>query len=683
LGLRRTPRTQQRRHPATAADPEGVGGDSGSGAKRQDDQSAPPRGSAAADLSGAGDADGDAILSRNVLERAEQLAGTGSWEWDLRTDALLWSDNMYRLLGLEVGEVTPTPQYVLSRIHPDDRERVGHQLDLAKADGTLPDLTYRIMRPDGTERAMRAFSSSSPEQSDGRTTGLVGCVQDITELSDAHRRTVESLTLMETLAASAPFGFAFVDRDCRIVRINDMLAEMAGGAPEAHIGRTVAEVLPDVWAQMKSVYERVLTAGTPVVDLEVEHRRSPEQAHRHWRASFYRVRINDEVLAAGLIVVDVTERYHAEHLRTAIMDTMVEGLFVVDHDGRLTLMNAAATRILGWAEEELRGKRMHDKIHFQRADGSPLAWADSDLLRVRTEGRAVRRSHDAFTCKDGTICPVAYSAAPLRSDPDAMVVVFRDTSTEQAEEERARRKLDALAWVGRIREALDQDRLILYSQPIVPLTGGEPSQELLLRMVARGGEIIQPGSFLPVAEAYGLIGEIDRWVIGETVRRAAAGEFVEANLSAGSIRDFDLLPLIEREVREARADASLITFEITETALIGDLDSGAAFARSLTEVGCRIALDDFGTGFGGFTYLKKLPISFLKIDIDFVRELATSQADQHLVKAIVGLAQDFGYKTIAEGVEDATTLALLKSYGVDFAQGCYLGPPAPLAPLNA
>ena len=105
---------------------------------------------------------------------------------------------------------------------------------------------------------------------------------------------------------------------------------------------------------------------------------------------------------------------------------------------------------------------------------------------------------------------------------------------------------------------------------------------------------------------------------------------------------------------------------------------GEAFARGIVDLGCAVALDDFGTGFGTFTHVKKLPINFLKIDIEFVRDLVTSSANQHVVKAIINLAQGFGCQTVAEGVEDAETLALLEDYGVDFAQGFYLGRPAPL-----
>jgi len=394
-------------------------------------------------------------------------------------------------------------------------------------------------------------------------------------------------------------------------------------------------------------------------------------------ANYYPVRIGQEVIGVGVVVVDITEREQAEHFRSAVMDTIVEGLYVLDGEGRLTFMNAAASRLLGWSEAELAGRSMHEAIHFQHADGSPHAERDCELLKVRTEARSVHMAHEAFSRKDGTILPVAYSAAPLMAGTrvSGVVVVFRDTRLEHAEEDKAQRELDTLVWVGRIRDALDEDRLVLYSQPIVPLAGGRPSQELLLRMTGTAGEVISPQSFLPVAEKYGLIGEIDRWVIGEAIRVAAAGQRVEANLSAGSIGNIDLLALIERELRDTGADPANVVFEITETSLMKNLQAGEAFARGLSEIDCQVALDDFGTGFGGFTYLKKLPIDYLKIDIDFVLDLVTNRANQHLVKAIVGLAKDFGYQTIAEGVEDAETLELLRGYGVDFAQGFHLGRP--------
>src|ERR1700727_1346488 len=215
-----------------------------------------------------------------------------------------------------------------------------------------------------------------------------------------------------------------------------------------------------------------------------------------------------------------------DDFRAVVLENMAEGLAVCDSRGRLVFMNATASKMLGWSEDELLGSSAHDAIHYQRADGSPLAEADSALTMVRTEGRTVRIAQDAFTRKDGSIFPVAYSAAPLHSGTSVRgtVVVFHDTTEEQAERTRAQRELDTLSWVGRIRDALDSDRLVLYSQPIVPLSaGGTHSEELLLRMVGQKGELILPNSFLPVAEKYSQVWEIDQWVMTRAALLAAAG----------------------------------------------------------------------------------------------------------------------------------------------------------------
>jgi EAL domain-containing protein (putative c-di-GMP-specific phosphodiesterase class I) len=302
-------------------------------------------------------------------------------------------------------------------------------------------------------------------------------------------------------------------------------------------------------------------------------------------------------------------------------------------------------------------------------------------MRALTEGRTIRVTDDAFTRSDGRIFHYAGSAAPLLSGAAVRgsVVVFRDTTDEHEAEARAQRELDALAWVGRLRDALDEERLVLYSQPIAPLTArARQSEELLVRMVGRNGEIIPPGSFLPIAEKYGQIGEVDQWVISQAARLAASGRHLHANLSATSIGSLDLLRRVEEELSEAGTDPANVVFEITETALMRDLALGETFARGITDIGCGLALDDFGTGYGSLTYLQKLPIMYLKIDIAFVRDLVTNEANQHLVKAIVNIAQGLGQQTIAEGVENGETLEILSDYGVDSAQGYHLGRPQPL-----
>lgn len=493
------------------------------------------------------------------------------------------------------------------------------------------------------------------------------------------QQVAESLSLLETLQSSAPIGIGFVDRDFRIRRMNRRLAAVSGLPREDQIGRTVAEVSPELWLQLEPLYRSVLENGEAIVNQETSSAARFEIGKtNHWLSSLFPVRVDDEVIGIKVVTVDVTERNEARMLHSVVMQNMAEGILVTDRQDRVRFMNPAASRMLGWTEAELRGKPVHAAVHSRRAHGLPCADSDCALLSAghRTETTVV--ADDIFTRADGSTIPVAYSVAPLLagSTSGGVVVVFRDATKEKADLIRVQRDSDALTWLGLTRDALDEGRLVLYSQPIVALAEGRPSEELLLRMVGRDGEIIPPGKFLPAAEKHGLIEEIDRWVVIEAIALAASGRHVFVNLSAESIGSAELLAVIERELRETGADPANLVFEITETALMRSVAAAEAFTRYLVALGCRLALDDFGTGFGSFTYLKTLPVDFLKIDVEFVRSLGSSPANQHLVQAVVGLAHSFGQQTIAEGVEDAQTMDLLRGYGVEFAQGYYLGRPA-------
>ena len=571
-------------------------------------------------------------------------------------------------------------------IHPDDAEQAEHQWRAAVEAGTEFLTEYRIHRHDGIFRwhGLRARPLRGP---DGNIRTWVGSATDVhnekriqASLQKSEREAVEMLTLLDSVDAAAPVGFKLVDQHFRIIRINDRLAATNGLPAAEHIGRSVSEVTPQLWQQLEPIYRKAL-AGEPSdnVDITGTSAADPGQ-RRHWLASFFPVRVDGAVVGVGNVVLDVTERHEAAEFRAVVMDTMAEGLYVLDAAGALSYMNAAASRMLGWSQDELRGITVHDVVHFQRADGEPLPEHACDLFEVRTRGRTIRNLDDAFTRRDGTILRVAYSAAPLRagSTVNGAVVVFRDITDEAKERDALRRELDTLTWVGRIRDAIEENRLTLFSQPIEPLTGGYPSEELLLRMIGRDGSIVMPGSFLPVAEKYGLIAEIDRWTIAQAMRRAARSErIVEVNISAASIGTPDLLSFIKRELRESGADPTHVVFEITETALMTDIELGTTFAHALTDLGCGLALDDFGTGFGSFTHLKKLPVTHLKIDIEFVRDIVDNQANRSVVRSIVGLAREFGLHTVAEGVENQQTLELLRAEGVDYVQGYHIGRPEP------
>jgi diguanylate cyclase (GGDEF)-like protein len=236
---------------------------------------------------------------------------------------------------------------------------------------------------------------------------------------------------------------------------------------------------------------------------------------------------------------------------------------------------------------------------------------------------------------------------------------------------------DRETWVGRIHDALENDRFVLYAQPIIDLASGATAQhELLLRLRDHDDQLIGPLAFLPTAERCGLIGAIDQWVIQRATGLARSGQCVAVNLSAASAADPAVIALIERELRDQHTDPTTIMFEITETAVMQNLDHGRRFAERMVAMGCSFALDDFGTGFASFTYLKKLPVRYLKIDLEFVRDVSRSPRDRAVVSAIVELARGFGQQTIAEGVEDEETARVLRELGVTFAQGYLFGRPS-------
>jgi diguanylate cyclase (GGDEF)-like protein len=263
------------------------------------------------------------------------------------------------------------------------------------------------------------------------------------------------------------------------------------------------------------------------------------------------------------------------------------------------------------------------------------------------------------------------------------LMITADIALCEAKEAGGGRAVDAasgpnqkLTWADRIREAIDGERIVVYAQPIFDLRKEcVAREELLVRMLDDNDDVIPPSSFLPTAERMGLITEIDRLVLSKAIELAGRSQPIAVNVSGASLSD----PRLIADVRAAIGDGlnpAWLDFEITETAAISNMDHARAFAEAVTGMGCGLGLDDFGTGFSSFSYLKELPVQHLKIDIEFIRELPSSPTDQRLVGALVQFAKAFGLETVAEGIENAETLALVRAFEVDFAQGFHIGRPS-------
>jgi len=239
-----------------------------------------------------------------------------------------------------------------------------------------------------------------------------------------------------------------------------------------------------------------------------------------------------------------------------------------------------------------------------------------------------------------------------------------------------------MGWTRRIKEAIDQNRLVLVRQPIMSTRRRDvASYEVLVRLRDEQGNLLLPAAFLSTAERFGLATEIDRWVIVNAIRALSRHRQTTPairygiNLSGHTLSQPDIADFIINELQRTGLAPSAVVFEVTETTAITDMDVAVSFLSRLKSIGCGTALDDFGSGMSSFAYLHELPVDYVKIDGRFVRNIADNVMDQAMVRAMNDIAHALGKTTIAEFVENETSLQMLDQYGVDYVQGLYIGKP--------
>ncbi len=487
------------------------------------------------------------------------------------------------------------------------------------------------------------------------------------------------------------YAILMLDPGGRVVSWNAGAQRIKGYKPEEIIGRHFAAFYaPEDLAAGKPAKELAIAAAEG--RLEDEGWRVRKDGTRFWAGVVITALHDPDGALCGYCKVtrDLSERRAYEqrlaemsHRRLrAVTDSMGEALCTLDHAGHVSYINPAAERLLGWGTAELQEQTLHEVVHFRRRLNRSVHTIDDCPMHTGHKARvAVRVADDTFVRRDGTALPVSWVLTPVQTpEGDSSVIVITDNTRVKLAQRQLRRDIEQLEQVRAVHEALNEQRFELFAQPIIDLrSGATVSHELLLRMRERDGTIRAPCSFLPAAERSGVIHELDRWVIGQAARLAGAGHDVELNLSADSLGDPSLADDFIAAVTEHGADPARIVVELTETALLPDDTVAWTFIERIRALGCEFALDDFGTGFGTFSYLKRLPIDYLKIDIDFVRDLRSNPASRNVVEAVVALARSFGHRTIAEGVEDDETLQTLRRMGVDYAQGYLIGHPSPIA----
>ncbi len=305
---------------------------------------------------------------------------------------------------------------------------------------------------------------------------------------------------------------------------------------------------------------------------------------------------------------------------------------------------------------------------------------------------------DSFTnirCSIGIVMMTSENAdvAGLMSSADVACYSAKDMGRNQIhmyKDSDASLRHEEMKWVSRITSAVEDNRLELFYQPIIGIGKDNDSArghyELLLRMRDENGELVGPNQFIPAAERYNLMSTLDRWVIHEALsqladrnREGEARYTIAINLSGTSLSEDRFLDFVINELKAQKLPAGAICFEITETAAISNLSRVIYFMQALKKLGCKFSLDDFGSGLSSFTYLKNLPVDYLKIDGQFIRHVAEDNVDESMVRAISEVGHAMGIETIAERVETKQVLDKLGALGVEFAQGYYIARPASIA----
>jgi PAS domain S-box-containing protein len=594
------------------------------------------------------------------------------------------SPQIETILGYKAEEWSADATLWFRCLHPADRERALSDEARSAETGEPLNSEYRMIARDGSVIWFHD-EATIVRDDDGRMSFFHGVMLDITDRKRAEARLREGEARLADALRLAKMGTWEWDIVAKAGTISDELYEILGVSSEDYAARP-EDAIDLVHPDDRSIVERVIEEATR------EPKRFSCQARIVRSDGQIRVIENhgDVIVDRGKpvrvvgTVQDITERTRAEGaLRQSnaqfqsIIDNSPSVIYAKDRFFKYLFANRAFGRM------------------FQVEPAAMIGGSDEKIMPLDVAGRArasdrkvleeaeVVHEEEVIQRRDGDRTYLTQKF-PLRDEDGrvyAVCAISTDITERKAREQELRAEVD---WSIRVREAVRESKLELHAQPILELaTNTIHQEELLVRM--RGGrghdDLVMPSEFLPPAERFGLVQEIDRWVVAEAVKLAKERR-VEVNISGKSIGDTALIRLIESQLRSHGTDPANLIFEITETAAAENLDAARDFAWRLRGLGCGFALDDFGTGYGTFAYLKHLPVAFLKIDMEFVRYLAVDPSDQKIVKSIISVAQNFGMQTIAEGVEHQATLDLLRELGVDYAQGFLIGAPRPIDELD-
>jgi diguanylate cyclase (GGDEF)-like protein/PAS domain S-box-containing protein len=659
-------------------------------------------------------------------------ANDGMWDFDVERNEVYFSPRWKAMLGYSEDDRLDSPDW-RNLVHPDDMSRVQAAIrDHVAGKTPVFESVHRMRHRNGEWRWVQSRARARVD-AQGRLARLVGVELDITERKLYEEALFREKESAQITLQSIGDGVITTDAESVIDYINPVAEELTGWRLEDAMGRPVEEVFRAFHEETCEPLENPLAVSirrarpTKSVRPMLLIRRDGNELYVESTAAPIRDG-QGKIAGAVLVFHDVSESrelnrrlsYHASHdlltglvnrrefesrleraLKSAKAREASYALCYLDID-QFKIINdtcghSAGDALLGQVGALLKSKvRWRDTLSRLGGDEFGILLESCSIDEAMRTAELLREAvrNFRFTWEDRVFrLGASVGVVPITADNEdvASVLSAADSACAAAKEggrnrvhsfaendvELMRRRRE-MQWAARINAALEEGRFELFRMQIQPLQRAEPGShyELLLRLRDENGRIVSPDNFISAAERYGITPAIDRWVIENAFRwlvcEADEREklaLCSINLSGQSLGDDKFLPFVIDQFHRSGLDASKICFEITETAAVASFSQANRFIQALKELGCKFALDDFGRGLSSFGYLKHFPVDFLKIDGSFVREILRDPIDREMVRSINEIGHLTGKRTVAEFAENAEIIQMLRSLGVDYAQG--------------
>ncbi|MDO9599431.1 MAG: EAL domain-containing protein [Azoarcus sp.] len=674
----------------------------------------------------------DAALrsSQESLERAQAVARTGSWVLDLVDNVLEWSAETYRIF--DVAPETPVSYAVfINAVHPEDRIRVDGAWRAALSGATY-DLQHRVV-VEGCVRWVHERAEFRHDES-GRLIAGLGTVQDITEQKQAEERLKQAAAVFENTAE----GVLITDVDQRIVAINSAFSSITGYTEEDAIGQTpcmlIAEAQGDdfhaslwrevgasghrqgeVWSRRKNgeVFPELLTLSvvrdaegfiTNFVGVFSDISRMKQTEARLQHLAHYDA-LTD---LPNRVLLNLRLEHGIERVRRS--GKMLAVLFIdIDRFKNVndSLGHPVGDELLIKIADRLRA-RMRGEDTLSRLGGDEFVILLDCVERLEDVAslaqEVIVKLNQAFRLASGQEIFVGASIgiSLYPNDTDDHLQLIRNADAALYEAKAAGRNVyrfytealtlaahERLELESALRRALEREELVLHYQPVVSVASGHTiGVEALVRWNRPGEGLVSPVRFIPVAEDTGLIVPLGAWVMETACRQGRAwvdaGRLlsVAVNISSRQFSDGMLVETVRGVLERTGFPASMLTLELTESAIMSKPDQAIELLTRLKETGVKLSIDDFGTGYSSLAYLKRFPVDTLKIDRSFVADIADDENDRMIVATVVAMARQMRLNVIAEGVETAEQFEFLSRLGCAACQGYLFGRPVVAADLD-